>query len=425
MQVFISYAHTPADTALAKCIAAALRAVGFRAWLDETQLIAGTELQARIEKGIAESDHGVFLLSPSWLNSKWTAFELAQFARRDPNVVRLIPIYRVPHRRLVIPPDFVKVLGFHWLDDDRDTDARLWELYSAVTGTPPGPSEEWAARWRAVPKHGPEAKFEPPAALTLVRTAPRLRPSLMCDRAVQWSAVDDLALEPSNRLIILPGSVGQDHDHFIQRVQNLLRQDPPRSMVTVDWPTRPRSEGEFLENLAAALNVEPASLPAEICRRLVHENLVLLHPVVRARYVDPELVAYYTTYLPGLLAEAKGAMALKCVQPIEWPVERGGVTRLFAGLGLMSSPVGEEGRSQAEELMRNLVKAQVEVLRVFKLRDLTNVTTPDVVDFCAKMNLREAQAAWLLAQIEARRARMPKEMFQAIDDFLPDARSIA
>lgn len=425
MQVFISYAHTTADTTLAKFLAASLKSVGVKAWLDETELIAGTPLQARIEKAIAESDYGLFLLSQSWLDSKWTSFELAQFARRDLSVVRLIPIYRVPRRKLVIPPDFVKVLGFHWLDDDPNIDARLWELYCAVTNTEPGPADDWPARWGQVVKKGPATVFEGPPPRPLRPPPQRVRQSLYCDRAVQWSAVNDLSLEPSNRLILVPGSVGQDHDHFVQRVQHLLRQDPPRTMVTVDWPTRPRSEGEFLDNLAAALRVDSASLSAEVGRRLTHDNLVLLHPCIRARYVDADLVAYYAKYLPRVLAEAKGAMSIKCVQPIEWPLEPVGVKRLLTLFRVTDGPSAEEGRTQAEELIRRLSTLQAESLPVFRLRDLSPIVPPDLVEFCGVMKLRQKQSDWLLERIEERGAQTPKDIFQAIDDFLPDARSIS
>lgn len=423
MQVFISYAHTTADTTLAKFLAASLKSVGVDAWLDEARLRAGAELQSQIQKGIAESDHGVFLLSQSWLERKWTAFELAQFARRDTSVVRLIPIYRASRTKLVLPPDFVKVLGFHWLEDETNDEARLWELYCAITSAAPGPAEDWPTRWKEIARTGPPVDLKP-VSRPPVPPAARIRPSLYCDRAVQWSAVNDLSLEPSNRLILVPGSVGQDHDHFIQRVQHLLRQDPPRTMVTVDWPTRPRSEGEFLENLAGALRVDAPSLAAELGRRLTHDNLVFLHPCVRARYVDDDLVAYYATYLPGVLAEAKGTMSVKCVQPIEWPLEPVGVKRLLTLFRATDGPSAEEGRTKAEELIRRLASSQAESLPVFRLRDLAPIVPPDLVEFCGVMKLRQKQSDWLLERIEERGAQTPKDIFQAIDDFLPDARSI-
>jgi hypothetical protein len=70
MQVFISYAHTPADTELARYLAARLRDAGIDAWLDEASLAGGSRLQADIQRAIAASNAGVFLVSPSWLGSE-------------------------------------------------------------------------------------------------------------------------------------------------------------------------------------------------------------------------------------------------------------------------------------------------------------------------------------------------------------------
>ena len=53
MQVFISYAHTPADSELARYLAARLRDLKIDAWLDEESLTAGGRLQADIERAIA------------------------------------------------------------------------------------------------------------------------------------------------------------------------------------------------------------------------------------------------------------------------------------------------------------------------------------------------------------------------------------
>ncbi len=120
MQVFISYAHTPIDTALARYLAARLRDVAVKVWLDESSLKAGDPLQSDIEQAIADSDAGVFLVSRSWLISKWTAFELEQFDKRDPHSVRCIPIFRVPRERLSVPPALIKIKGLTWMEDDGD-----------------------------------------------------------------------------------------------------------------------------------------------------------------------------------------------------------------------------------------------------------------------------------------------------------------
>lgn len=417
-QVFISYAHTRADTAVAKCAAEALRSVGIHVWLDEATLSGGDLLQAEIEKAIAASQHGVFLVSQSWLDREWTMFELEQFAKRDPNVVRRIPIFRVARRDLVVPPALIKHTGFHWLEDDPDYDARLWELCCAVTDTAPGPSDAWAAQWRSLPKRGP-APTRPRAA----DPRARLRPSLRCDRALQWNAIDELALERSHHLILLPGSMGQAHDHFIERVRHLLRLDPPRSMVTIDWPTRPRTRDEFMEALGRALDVPASGIATELGERLAYNNLLLMHPCVRARFVDAALVAYYTDWLPTMLEGVRTGMCVKCVQPIEFPRESAGRS-LLSWLRLGTSPPPET-KADADKLMASLKGSAKPLLRAIRLRDLTDLTEDDLNEFCEFSGLNDAQRTWLLTQVAARDATSPKDIFQALDDFLPDARSLA
>jgi hypothetical protein len=419
MQVFISYAHTPADTALARYLAERLRACAVDVWLDEASLKAGELLQAEIEEAIAASQAGIFIVTPSWLMSEWTAFELEQFDKRDPRIVKRIPILRIPRERLNVPPALVKIKGLIWLEEDTEADARFWELHCALSDTNPGPSDQWPTRGRALSKT--PVPLPAPAA---ARPAPSVRASLRCDRAPQWKTVDDLATEGSNEIILLPGGAGQAHDHFLERIQRLLRMDPPRSVTTVDWPTRPRSRDEFREALARALATSPADLAAEIGARLAHANLMLLHPCIRARFVDDRLVQYYTKWLPELLDESRPRMNLKCVQPIEWPPEAGLGAQLMTWLRLRGAS-HVDAHPQAETLIE-LVKAKAtDSLRAIRLHDLTDITDDDLSEFCELMKLKDHQKSWFLSHINARQPRTPIEVFQAIDDYLPDARSLA
>jgi hypothetical protein len=52
------------------------------------------------------------------------------------------------------------------------------------------------------------------------------------------------------------------------------------------------------------------------------------------------------------------------------------------------------------------------------------VTADDLGEFCDLMNLTTHQKTWLLERIDARSARTALEIFKAIDDYLPDARSL-
>jgi hypothetical protein len=418
MQVFISYAHTPADTELARYLAARLRDAGIDAWLDEASLTGGSRLQADIERAIAASSAGVFLVSPSWLGSEWTAFELEQFRKLDPEVVRRVPVFRAAPERMVIPPALTAMTGVVWLTDDADCDARFWQVHCAVTGREPGPVEEWSLRGRTITASA--AAIPPPRRSKPFASG---RPSLRCNRAVQWKTVDDLATDGSHEIILVPGVVGQAHEHFLERVQLLLRMDPPRSVVIVDWPTRPRSRDEFREALARAINVTPKSLGRELGLRLARTNIVLIHPCLRARFVDQPLVDYYTLWLPELLDECQAQMNLKCLQPVEWPREAGLTAHLLTWMRLRGQGP-DEGRPEAEQLMIRLRTGAKAVLPAIRLHELNDITDADLDEFCDVMKLTDAQKAWLLQRINMQNPKTPREVFQAIDDYLPDARSV-
>jgi serine/threonine protein kinase len=412
-QIFVSYAQTPVDTRFANYVADRLRAAGVGVWLDESPLPAPHVRKSAMEKAVAQSAHAVFIVSPSWLQREWTALELDLFSKRDG--VRRIPILRARRAQLTLPPQLLRQPAVEWPDDDPDYNARFWELLCAISGADPGPREGWSRHGRSVSPIAP-----PPVPLP-----PRLtvRPSLRCDRTPQWTSVDNLATDGFNDLILIPGVAGQDHDHFVQRIQCLLRMDPPRSMTKVDWPARPSNRGECFELLAQALRVPVASIATEIAERLLHENLILLHPCIRARFVDQTLVRYYTEWLPELVSGRRPSMHLKCVQPIEWPPESRTLEQLLTWMRLRPAS-DRDGKLQAEELIRLVRGGADPALRVVRLHDLEDITDEDLVRFCELVDLNGKQQEWFLSRIRMRKPARAKDVFQAIDDYLPDARSI-
>jgi hypothetical protein len=421
-QVFISYAHTTPDAALASYLAKRLRDRDIRVWLDTESLPAGLPLQAAIEQGIAASDHGIFIVSRSWLprDRDYTAFELEQFARRDPAgvTVRRIPIFREPRAQLAIPPELVRMTGLEWLDTDRDWDARFWQLQCALSGEEPGDPESWSDKGRASAGRHPTPAPPPPPRPS---AAPA---SLRCDRALQWSAVDVHAVQKVHELLLLPGTIGQAHEHFVQRITRYLRADPPRSIVPVDWETRPRSQGEFLEALGSALEVATDGVVAKLGQLLSRANVFLLHRCIGANFVDASLTNYYTVWLPELLKQCKPQNHLKCVQPIEWPRQRRGVTQMLTWLRLGGRDDDPNSRQDAERLIETVRSKVAPPLRAFRIHDLADVTDDDLRDFCDLVDLTRAQRDFLLARIKSANAVTPKEIFDAIDKYLPDARSL-
>jgi hypothetical protein len=417
MKVFLSYAHTPADERLAFYVEARLRAAGIGVWMDKSSLNAGQPTRQAIQDAAAGCDHGVFIVSPSWLTRDWTEWELGLFEARDPGVVRRIPILREPRKNLALPPLLFRFTGFEWLDDDQDPDARIWELYSAIHGTAPGPLSDWSSRGQELKTSADTPDLSPPPP-----PPPSYRPSIRCDRALQWKTVDDLAGSGRNELLLLPGDAGQDHDHFIQRVQYLLRADPPRRIERVDWPSRPGSREEYQEALARAMHVEVPRLSAALGERLASKNIVLLHPCIRSGFLDEPLIDYYTQWLPAWLSDARPRMNVKCVQPVEWPPE----SRWFAltrwTLGRASE---DDDKPAAEQMMHQCLESAAAMLRAVRLNELHDLSQEDLDDFYQVEALSNSQREWLAARISARQAKSPKDVFRAIDDYLPDARSRA
>lgn len=416
MQIFISYSHNESDRPLARFLAAGFRAAGMKVWQDESSQPAGESLQADIEKAILDSDHAIFIVSKLWLQSRWSKLEVDRFDRRDHSTVRRVPIFRLPYDQLRLPMELMDLKGITWLEDEAHHDARFWEVYCAVTATDPGPADTWGEAGERLQK----GKVLPPAA---VRPAVSTLASLRCNRGVQWSRVTDLEPDPSHDLIILPGGVGQAHEHFNRRIREMLTPTPPRSIVTVNWRKRPASRDEFLAALAADLNVSPDGLAHELAERMSDSNLVLLHPCIRARYADAALVRYYGEWLPALLDEVKPHRSLKCVQPVEWPLEASGLSAALTWLRLKSAPA-DETKTDAEQLIAQLKTASAGRLRAVRLQDLANISDADLDEFCQIEQLSDSQRAWFLSKIRARQPRTSEEVLDSIDAFLPDARSL-
>ena len=73
--VFISHASEDKD-AVARPLAEALRNNGLSVWYDEFELRIGDSLRRKIDKGIANSNFGVIVISRDFISKGWTNYEL-------------------------------------------------------------------------------------------------------------------------------------------------------------------------------------------------------------------------------------------------------------------------------------------------------------------------------------------------------------
>jgi TIR domain/Restriction endonuclease len=91
-QVFLSYASE--DKASARIIADALRHRGVSTWLDESEILWGENLVAKIESAARSSDHILLLLSPAAVKSDFVYAEMNLALSRElkERAIRLIPI---------------------------------------------------------------------------------------------------------------------------------------------------------------------------------------------------------------------------------------------------------------------------------------------------------------------------------------------
>lgn len=92
MKVFISHASEDKE-AIAAPLAIHLRRKGISIWYDEFSLKIGDSLMGSIEKGLAECDYGIVIISPSFLSKEWPERELnGLFAKQMSFGKVIIPI---------------------------------------------------------------------------------------------------------------------------------------------------------------------------------------------------------------------------------------------------------------------------------------------------------------------------------------------
>ncbi len=79
---FISHASEDKDD-LVRPLAGILKEYGFRVWYDEFELEIGDSLRESIDKGLVNSNYGIVILSPKFLDKNWTKYELNSLVAKE------------------------------------------------------------------------------------------------------------------------------------------------------------------------------------------------------------------------------------------------------------------------------------------------------------------------------------------------------
>ena len=100
--VFISHASEDKDS-VARPLAEALRSNGISVWYDEFELRIGDSLRRKIDKGIANSNFGIIVISRDFIHKGWTNYELDGLITRAVNGEQvMLPIWHNVTKREVI-----------------------------------------------------------------------------------------------------------------------------------------------------------------------------------------------------------------------------------------------------------------------------------------------------------------------------------
>lgn len=257
--VFISYSHQPPENAeFVRQLAARLRAANFDVWLDEERIAGAEDIEESIWAAIAAADAAVFVVNSRWLerDRAYIRHEVSLVSQRA--AARRVIVLREPAEDRELGPYFATLKRLEWFPDDPQPDARFWEIYCGITGTPPGPRSDWEERGRrvtapaaAAPQTAAPASraVAPPAVPPYSGTQKALRVALLYKRNAQ---PDDHVLA-----LLENGLRAAGHDVFIDR----------HLRIGVEWATeieRQVREADAVIPLLSAAAVQSEMLEGEV-----------------------------------------------------------------------------------------------------------------------------------------------------------------
>lgn len=414
--IFISYSRTDLETKVVTLLERVLAAAALEVWRDTTQIRVGEAFAKEIEDGIEKASWVIFLVSNSWLDSAWCQNELTLAIKHHGSAARCLPVLRAPSDRVGkrLPVPFKDLNLLTWLEDEREPGAKLAELHARITGQNLR-ADELAARGRALIEAAGVGDLVEQLRGAAAPAPTQDPPSFHCDRAPQWTTVSDLLGSGRHDLAVVRGPAGEYHEHFLERVTRALPQKPDRTIVPVRWQRRPVGRDDFLGSLATSLGVaDPGRLGDQLRQRLSQRHLVLVHGCIRGDFDDDDLVNYYASWLPGLVADVRGPHHLKCVQALEWKNEA--LFKRLLGWGAK----GDDDRTAAEQLVERVAASQRQ-LTVVRLRELAPITDQELKDFCeAWVEPRDRQP---LLDAVAQAGKTSEERLRAIDKYFQRART--
>ena len=149
MRVLVSYSPGPIGNArFAEGLADSLRKVGFEVGLHEWRA-AAAPASGIISRGeAAGARHGLIIVTRDWLENPGLGAEAEILAGHPAEAHRLVAIRRDRVDESLLANRFPGLNSVEWLPDDPQPDARFWEVYSALTGSPAGDRSDWADQGR-------------------------------------------------------------------------------------------------------------------------------------------------------------------------------------------------------------------------------------------------------------------------------------
>ncbi|WKJ88822.1 ankyrin repeat domain-containing protein [Methylomonas montana] len=139
-KLFICHASED-KKAIAGPLAEQLRQAGYQVWYDEYALKLGDSLRRSIDKGLAEADYGIVILSPAFFAKAWTSLELGGLTALDVQCKNaILPVWHRVNRADVerFSPMLADKLS---ISTDGGVAAVVAGIQRAVQGMPPAPKK--------------------------------------------------------------------------------------------------------------------------------------------------------------------------------------------------------------------------------------------------------------------------------------------